>query len=80
MAVRRRTTLKSLVENALRREIGGLGEPRDGEETRYSRNELGFLTLKRSPSERISLVAIQTLEESMNREELQEAVHPGGKS
>ncbi|MGA0369124.1 MAG: hypothetical protein ACO3N7_06705, partial [Kiritimatiellia bacterium] len=55
MALQRRTTLKSLVEHALRREIQGRLETTSAEESRFQQNELGFLMLKRSPTDRIRL-------------------------
>lgn len=70
MAVRRRTTLKSLVEHALRREIQGRQETVPDRENRYQRNELGFLELKRTPAARIRLEDIQKLEEAMDETEI----------
>ncbi len=80
MALRRRTTLKALVEHALLREIQGEQETLPGVETRYQRNELGFLMLKRSPSDRIRLEEIQRVEEEMDKAEILEALNPPGRS
>ncbi|MFO1492630.1 MAG: hypothetical protein U1F77_18090 [Kiritimatiellia bacterium] len=76
MAVRRRTTLKAIVEHALRREIQ---EPKEGDPTtdsRYERNEIGFLVLKREPSERIRLADIRRIEELLDQEELRAVLTP----
>lgn len=78
MAARRRTTLKALVEHALRREIQG--QPVTGSviESRYDFNELGFLMLKRNPNQSIPLEDISKLEDSISHEELQNALGRGG--
>jgi hypothetical protein len=80
MAVRRRTTLKALVEHALRREIQGRPETTPNAESRYQRNDLGFLMLKRTPAARIRLEDIQKLEESMDAAELRDALDLPGRS
>ncbi|MEX2606169.1 MAG: hypothetical protein WD708_02390 [Kiritimatiellia bacterium] len=80
MALRRRTTLKSLVEHALRREIQGRQEMAPNEESRFQRNELGFLMLKRSPSDRICLEDIQRLEEEMDETEIREVLNLPGRT
>jgi hypothetical protein len=79
MALQRRTTLKSLVEHALRREIQGRQETASNEEARFQRNELGFLMLKRSASARIHLDDLQKLEEEMDEAELRDILNPPGK-
>jgi hypothetical protein len=80
MALRRRTTLKSLVEHALRREIQGRQETAPDEESRFQRNELGFLMLKRTPSARIHLDDLQKLEEEMDEAEFRDILNPPGKT
>lgn len=80
MALQRRTTLKSLVEHALRREIQGRQETAGDEESRFQLNEMGFLMLKRSPSERIRLEDIQRVEKEMDEAEIREALIPPGRS
>lgn len=80
MALQRRTTLKSLVEHALRREIQGRQESAADGENRFQQNELGFLMLKRSPSDRIRLEDIQRVEEEMDEEEIREILNIPGRS
>lgn len=77
MAARQRTTLKAIVEHALRREIQGRNEAGCDAESRYDRNELGFLMLKHKPSTQLPLEEISKLEDAMDEEELQAAIHPG---
>ncbi len=80
MALRRRTTLKALVEHALRREIQDRPETMPQDASRYQRNELGFLMLKRPPSTRIRLEDIQKLEEGMDEAEFHEAIDLSGRT
>ena len=76
MALQRRTTLKSLVEHALRREIQDRQETKADEESRFQQNEMGFLMLKRSPSDRIRLEDIQRVEEETDEAEIRDVAQP----
>ncbi len=78
MALRRRTTLKALIEHALRREIQERPIAPPSDDTRFERNELGFLVLKRSPTTRLRLEDLRRLEETMEKDELLEALKPMG--
>lgn len=76
MAVRRRTTLKAMVEHALRREIQERNEGEPEADSRYERNEVGFLVLKRNPDESLRLADLRRVEEALDQEELQAVLTP----
>ncbi len=73
VAAQRRTTLKAMVEHALRREIT---TPPGLQNSRYARNELGFLVLRKgttlTPHEKI-----RKLQEAVDKEDLQRALKGG---
>lgn len=76
IAARRRTTLRALVEHALRREIRPAAELDNPDPEKFEVGPLGFLVLKRKANEKISYEQIQAIQDSLDEEELQRAIHP----
>ena len=76
VAARRRTTLKAIVEHALRREIHAPAsdDTPPPDDDRFERNELGFLVLKRRPGETVSLETIRKIQEEIDQEEFDRAL------
>lgn len=73
MAARRRTTLKAIVEGALRRELAPSSQQNPDPE-KFEMGPLGFLVLKRQPDEKITLEQIQTIQETLDEEDFRHAV------
>jgi hypothetical protein len=76
LAARRKTTLRAIVESALRREMRPAAEMDNPDPDKFEVGPLGFLVLKRQPGETISLEQIKTIEEEVDEEEFQRAIHP----
>jgi hypothetical protein len=76
LAVRRKTTLKAIVESALRREIRPATEMENPDPEKLEVGPLGFLVLKRKPGDTISLEMIKAIQDDLDDEELQRAIHP----
>jgi hypothetical protein len=75
LAAQRRTTLKNLVENALRRELGAELRTENPDPERFEIGPLGLLVLKRRVGDSpMTLVEIRQLEEADVQEPLQCAV------
>lgn len=76
LAARRKTTLKAMVESALRREIRPAAEMENPDPEKFEVGSRGFLVLKRKPGETITLEQIKTIQNELDEEEFQRAVHP----
>lgn len=76
LAALRRTTLKAIVEHALRRELSPEPEMANPDPERFVMGPLGFLVLKREPGQTISLGELKTVEQEIEAQELERAVHP----
>lgn len=76
VAARRRTTLKAVVESALRRELRPSAEMENPDPDKFDVDPLGFLVLKRRPGETIKLEQIQAIQQELDDEEIQRAIHP----
>ena len=76
VAAKRRTTLKAIVEHALRRELAPAPEITSPDPEMFEVGPLGFLVLKRKPGETITLEQIKAIQEELDEEELQRAIHP----
>jgi hypothetical protein len=75
VAARRRTTLKAMVEHALRREIAPAVKL--DADSPFEMNELGMLVLKRrGPG--ITLEQIDAIQEEIDREDMERALNPLG--
>ena len=77
VAVRRRTTLKALVEHALRRELQPPPQVANPDPDLFEVGPLGFLVLKRRLDEKVTLEQIQAIQDEIDAEDLQRAIHPG---
>ena len=79
LAVRRRTTLKAIVEGALRREIRPAAEMENPNPEKYELGPLGFFVIKRrSGAKPVTLETIHALQEEIDEEDFQKAMHPQG--
>ena len=76
MAARRRTTLKAIVENALRREISPPSEIENPDPDKFEVGPLGFLVLRRKPGETITLREIRKIQDDLDNEEFCRAINP----
>ena len=76
LAVRRRTTLKAVVESALRRELRPAAEIVNPDPEKFEVGPLGFLVLKRKPGETITVDMVQAIQNQIDDEEFQRAIHP----
>lgn len=75
-ALRRRTTLRAVVEHALRRELMPAVEAANPNPDKFEKGPLGFLVLKRKPGDTITLNAIQAVQAELDDTEFQRAVAP----
>lgn len=76
LALRRRTTLKAVVEHALRRELAPAPEIANPDPEKFEVGPLGFLVLKRKPGETIALDQIKAIQKELEEQEFQRAIHP----
>lgn len=76
LAARRKTTLKAIVESALRRELRPAAELENPDPEKFEMGPLGFLVLKRRPGEIVTLEQIQALQDGLDEEEFRRAIHP----
>jgi len=76
LAARRKTTLKAVVESALRREIRPPAEMENPDPEKFEVGTLGFLVLKRRPGDTITLEMIQTIQDELDEEDFQRAITP----
>jgi len=77
LAARRKTTLKAIVEHALRREIRPAAGQENPDPEKFELGPLGFLVLKRRPGETITVEQIQAIEAEMDEDEFHRAISPG---
>lgn len=76
VAAKRRTTLKAVLEHALRRELAPAPELNNPDAEKFEVGPLGFLVLKRKPGETITLEQIEAIGKDLEDEEFHRAVHP----
>ena len=76
VAAKRRTTLKAIVEHALRRELAPAPEITNPDPAKFEVGPLGFLVLKRKAGETITLKQIKAVQEELDDEEFQRALRP----
>jgi hypothetical protein len=76
LAARRGTTLKAVMEHALRRELAPAPEVANPEPEKFEVGPLGFLVLKRKPGECITMEQLDAIRRELDREEFQRGVHP----
>lgn len=79
LAARRKTTLKAIVESALRREIRPPSEMENPDPKKFEIGPLGFLVLKRRPETKlVTLEDLQRIQGEIDEEDFQKAMHPNG--
>lgn len=78
VAARRHTTLKAIVEHALRREIQQLSPATPAIDDKFELNELGFLVLKRNRDEILPLDYIKKIQDEIDQEEFNAALKFAG--
>lgn len=77
LAARRKTTLKAIVESALRREIRPVAEMESPDPEVFETGPLGFLVLKRRPGATPATPeGIRRIQEALDEEDFQRATHP----
>ena len=75
VAVRRKTTLRALVESALRHEIRPASEVENPDPEKFEVGPLGLLVLKRRSGEKsMTLEGIRRLQEECEEEDFQRAM------
>lgn len=75
LAARRKTTLKAIIESALRREIRPACEMGNPDPEKFEVGPFGLLVLKRRPGEKpMTLEDIRRLEEGCDEEDFQRAM------
>ena len=76
VAARRRTTLRAIIEGALRRELAPSAAEANPDPEKFEVGPLGFLILKRKPGVTLSLEQIKTLQAELDDQEFERALHP----
>jgi len=76
LAARRKTTLKAIVESALRREIRPAAELENPDPEKYEVGPFGILRLKRRPGGKVTVEQIKAIHDEIDEEDLQKALHP----
>lgn len=77
LAVRRKTTLKALIEAALRREIRPSMEPENPDPSRFEVGPFGILRIRKaSGSPSATVVQVRAVQEALENEELERISHP----
>ena len=80
LAARRKTTLKAIVESALRREIRPAAEIENPEPEKFEVGPLGFLIIKRRPGNQpVTPQMIRAIQEEIDEADFQKAMHPNGR-
>ena len=80
LAVRRKTTLRAIVESALRREIRPSAAMENPDPEKYELGPLGFLVIKRHPGDNpVTSEMICAVQDEIDEEDFQKAMHPNGK-
>lgn len=80
LAIRRKTTLKALVESALRREIHPAAEMENPDPDKFEVGPLGFLVLKKRPGAKpMTIEDLKRIQDEIDEEDFQKAMHPNGR-
>ena len=81
LAVRRKTTLRAIVESALRREIRPATEMENPDPEKFEVGPLGLLVLKRRPGAKpITSEDVRRMQEECDEEDFQRAMKLRGKA
>lgn len=79
LAARRKTTLKAIVESALRREIRPAAELENPDPEKFEIGPLGFLVIKSRPGDKpVTPEMIRAIQDEIDEEDFQKAMHPNG--
>ena len=77
LAVRRKTTLKALIEAALRRELRPSSEPENPDPTRFEVGPFGILRIRKASGSPSTTVAqVHAVQEALENEELERVTRP----
>lgn len=77
LAARRKTTLKAVVESALRREIRPTAAMENPDPEKFEIGPLGFLVIKRQPGTLpLTTERIRAIQDQIDEEDYQKAMHP----
>ncbi len=77
LAVRRKTTLKAIIEAALRREIRPSTEPENPDPSRFEVGPFGILRIRKTSGSPSTTVAqVRAVQEALENEELERVTHP----
>ncbi len=77
LAVRRKTTLKALIEAALRRELRPSTEPENPDPTRFEVGPFGILRIRKaSDSPSTTVAQVRAVQEALDNEELERITPP----
>jgi len=76
VAARRRTTLRAIVEHALRRELAPAEALENPDPDKFEIGPFGILRLKRRPGETVTREQIKAIQDEIDEDELQRALHP----
>jgi hypothetical protein len=77
LAIRRKTTLKAIIEAALRREIRPSTEPENPDPSRFEVGPVGILRIRKTSGSPSTTVAqVRAVQESLENEELERTTHP----
>jgi len=76
VAAQRRTTLRAMVEHALRRELAPAEALENPDPDKFEIGPFGILRLKRRPGETVTREQIKAIQDEIDEDELQRALHP----
>lgn len=80
LAARRKTTLKAIVESALRREIRPAADSENPDPEKFDVGPFGILRIKKVPgAPPLTLGNIRAIQEEIEAEDLQKTLHPDGR-
>lgn len=80
LAARRKTTLKAILESALRREIRPAAEMENPDAEKFEVGPLGFLVIKRrAGDEPVTPEMIRAIQDEIDEEDGQKAMHPNAR-
>ena len=78
VAARRRTTLKAIIEKALRRELNPRADAENPDTKKFDVNELGFLVIrKRADGRSVTPETIRAIQDEIDEEDVQRARSQG---
>jgi hypothetical protein len=77
LALRRKTTLKAIIENALRREIRPASDLENPDPARFELGPFGILRIRKVPgSPHTTLAQVRAVQEELEEEEVRRAAQP----